>query len=187
MEPFSAPWFGCVAIIIVGIGIYIWKSYGFLFLGLRLGTNDPEFVTNTFDKLLFEARDNLLLCDDGNIMVGSIYENKSIIATIAGKLKENQEFEIFCVFHSNDDTEFIKHFSNNHRVHIARGVSPRPEVHFKIIDDGKKGYLTVHDLESLKRHYRLYDCSWVPKSIKDAALGRHVQWAKAVIERTSDA
>lgn len=181
MQPFSLPWNLGVAIIIAGILYYIWKSWGFLFLGLRIGKNDPQFVTDTFKELLADAKQNLLLCDDGNIMPGSLYEDKRVVKAISERLTENQDLEIFCIFHSRDDTEFIRQFANNPRVHMARGVLPRPAVHFKIIDDGKKGYLTAHDFESSDRNYRLYNCSWVPASVRDKALGRHVRWAKEII------
>ena len=181
MEPYSWPWLVAHLFILAGILFYVWKVGGYLFLGLRIGKNDPEFVNDTFLDLLAEAKHSLLMCDDGNAMDGSLYEDHRIVKAIADRLDANQDLQIFCIFHKKDDTEFIKQFANNPRVHIARGVQPRPAIHFKIIDDGVKGYLTTHEYRSHDRQYRLYDCSWVPRSVRDNALGRHVTWAKKVI------
>ena len=185
MEPYSAPWLIAHAIILAGIAFYVCKVWGYLFLGLRIGKNDPDFMNDTFMTLLSEAKLNLLLCDDGNVMSGSLYEDHKIVEAIAERLDENQDLEIFCIFYTDQETEFIRQFANNPRVHMARGVQPRPAIHFKIIDDGLRGYLTLHDYESHDRQYRLYDCRWVPPSVREKALGRHVQWAKKVIEETN--
>ena len=46
----------------------------------------------------------------------------------------------------------------NPRVHIKL-VHPRREVHFKIIDDAAKGYVSAHPQGATDRQYRSYDCT----------------------------
>ena len=55
-----------------------------------------------------------------------------------------------------------------------RTWSLRRDVHFKIIDDGRKGYVSAHPPESFERRYRSYDCSKVAPHVRQAALGRHM-------------
>ena len=62
---------------------------------------------------------------------------------------------------------------------MKRGVQSRRDIHFKIIDDGRKGYVSSHPIGAAERRYRLYDCSRVPAAIRDAALGHHVRAMKA--------
>lgn len=75
-------------------------------------------------------------------------------------MRDNKGLHVYCLFSSKDDTAFTRAFGDHPRVHMKRGVRPRRDIHFKIIDDSRKGY-------------RSYDCSKVPKHIRQAALGRH--------------
>ena len=70
----------------------------------------------------------------------------------------------YCLFSSNDETGFTEAFADQ-RVYLKRGVQPRRDVHFKIID-GRKGYVSAHPPGAFERRYRSYDCSKVAPHIR---------------------
>ena len=154
--------------------IFVWKTWGLLRLDLKVGMNDSTFARDTFIDLLNEAERGIWVCDDGNDFPESIYNDPKVIAAIRRRLELNQALHLYCLFSSTDDTKFVNEFIENPRVHMKRGVLPRRDVHFKIIDDARKGYVSAHPLGCLERRYRSYDCSNVPPHIRTAALGRHL-------------
>ena len=159
---------------------FVWRTRGLLKLDLQVGKNDSKFATDTFIELLNDARQVMMICDDGNDMDGSIYNSARIIDAVDTRLQANAELRLLCLFCSDDDTEFTKWFSDHPRVDMRRGRQPRRDVHFKIIDLGRRGYVSAHPLGATERRYRLYDCSRTPGDIREAALGRHVRDMQAV-------
>ena len=153
---------------------YVWRTWGLLRLRLQVGMNDTKFATDTFIELLRDARHTMMICDDGNDMPGSIYNTPAVIDAVTARLKANPSLRLLCLFSSADDTMFTKTFDGHAQVHMKRGVQPRRDIHFKIIDHGRRGYVSAHPLGSTERRYRLYDCSRTPDDIREAALGRHL-------------
>ena len=153
---------------------FVWRTWGLLRLNLKVGMNDDLSAQRTFIALLNEAEHALWICDDGNDFRESIYNATDVVEAIRGRLTRNEQLHVYCLFSSNDKTKFTETFADHPRVHMRRGVQPRRDVHFKIVDDGKKGYVSAHPPGSLERRYRSYDCSKVPSHIRQAALGRHL-------------
>lgn len=110
--------------------------------------------------------------DDGNDFPESIYNTADVIEAVRRRLTGNEDLHVYCLFSSNDETSFTRAFAGHQRVHLKQG-QPRRDVHFKIIDDGRKGYVSAHPPGSSERRYRSYDCSKVAPHIRQAALGRH--------------
>ena len=158
---------------------YVYRTAGLLRLGLQAGMNDSRFAAETFVELLKDAERTMLICDDGNSMTDSIYDREDVATQALDCLKANPRLRIACLFFSNDDTVFTRRLDGHPRVVMKRGVQPRRDIHFKIIDDGRKGYVSSHPIGAAERRYRLYDCSRVPAAIRDAALGHHVRAMKA--------
>ena len=154
---------------------FAWQTWGLLRLNLKVGMNDDRFAQRAFIALLNEAERAMWICDDGNDFPESIYNAETIVDAMRHRLDSNKELHLYCLFSSNDKTGFTEAFANHPRVHMKRGVQPRRDVHFKIIDDGKKGYVSAHPLDSFERRYRSYDCSNVAPHIRQAALGRHLE------------
>jgi hypothetical protein len=154
--------------------IVAWRTWGLLRLNLKVGMNDDRFAQRTFIELLNEARHVMWICDDGDDFPESIYNAEAVVEAVRHRLAENEDLHLCCLFSSNDETRFTKAFANHSRVRMHRGVQPRRDVHFKIIDDARKGYVSAHPPRSFERRYRSYDCSHVPKHIRQAALGRHM-------------
>ena len=159
---------------------YVQQTWGLLRLDLKVGTNDPKFASDTFIELLNAGRRTMLICDDGNDMEGSIYNSQVVVDAVGNRLEDNRELRLLCLFNSEEETLFTRRFAGHPQVAMKRGMQPRREIHFKIIDGGEKGYVSSHRLGANERRYRLYNCSRTPKRIRDAALGRHVQDMQAL-------
>ena len=157
------------------LAYYVCRTWGLLRLKLSVGLNDAKLAADAFQALLKDARHTMLICDDGNDMPESIYNNDTIVNATGARLEANPDLRLFCLFCSTDETKFTRRFATNPQVKMKRGVQPRRDIHFKIIDGGRQGYVSSHPLGSSERRYRLYDCSRVPERIRDAALGRHVR------------
>ena len=154
---------------------FAWRTWSLLRLNLKVGMNDDGFARHAFTELLSEAERAMWICDDGNDFPESIYNAETVVDAIRRRLDRNQALHLYCLFSSNDETGFTGAFANHPRVHMKRGVQPRRDVHFKIIDDGEKGYVSAHPPGSFERRYRSYDCSNVAPHIRQAALGRHLE------------
>lgn len=172
-------WLLAIIATVVPLLYYVYRTAGLLRLGLQVGMNDSSFASEIFLKLLKDAERTMLICDDGNSMTDSIYNRKDVAARVLDRLKANPRLQIVCLFFSNDDTVFTRMLDGHAQVTMKRGVRPRRDIHFKIIDDGRKGYVSSHPIGAAERRYRLYDCSRVPAFIRDAALGHHIRAMRA--------
>lgn len=155
---------------------YIWMTWGLLFLRLEVDMNDPGVAARAFTELLDDAAHTMWICDDGNDMPDSLYNMDHIVEAVKRKLNENENLRLLCLFSCADETKFSAAFADEPRV-IMKTQQPRRSVHFKIIDDAAKGYVSSHSYESTERRYRKYDCRhfFVFDHIREAALGRHVR------------
>lgn len=165
--------------------IFVWRTWGLLRLNLKVGTNDDGLARRIFIELLNEAENAMWICDDGNDFPESIYNATEIIQAIRARLVSNEGLHLYCLFSSNDKTSFTEAFANHPRVHMQRGIQPRRDVHFKIIDGGRKGYVSAHPLGSSERRYRSYDCSKVSPHIRREALGRHLEGVETFFQQES--
>ena len=158
---------------------YVWRTWGLLGLNLEAGTNDDAIAKDKFIALLKDAESAMWICDDGHDFPESVYNMPEIVEAIEDRLQSNQQLQLFCLFSSEDQTRFTRAFEGNPRVRIRR-VRPRRDIHFKIIDDAVKGYVSAHPQGSFERRYRSYDCTRAPKHIRQAALGRHLDSMKGI-------
>ena len=152
---------------------FVWRTWGLLRLNLKVGMNDDLSAQRAFIALLNEAERTMWICDDGNDFPELLYNATEVAEAIRRQLARNEHLHVYCLFSSNDTTKFTEAFADHPRVHMKRGVQPRRDIHFKIVDDARKGYVSAHPPGSFERRYRSYDCSKVPPHIRQAALGRH--------------
>lgn len=123
MDPLLATVAGLAAV------AYIIGTWDILMLDLEVGTNDSTIATETFVKLVNLADRILLICDDGNKMEGSIYEDEIVVKAVQERLRTNEALHVFCLFSSDDDTLFKKTFKDHGRVRIEV-KKPRRQIHF---------------------------------------------------------
>ena len=157
----------------VGMGaLFAYYTRHLLWLRLEVGHNSNARVSEAFLRLLENAKSEMLICDDGNKMEGSIYDNDEIVATVRSKLESNNQFRIRCLFSENYRSKFRAAFENrDYNVEIKAQVERRP-VHYKIIDRGQSGYLSRHERGETQRAFKFYEnaSGWV----RELALARHV-------------
>ena len=143
----------------------IYRGLAFLQVSTASGWNSDETAVEQFIALLDEAKQSMVVHDDGNKMDGSIYQDKRVIDAVRRKLSENERFELSCHFNFDDAMQFTTELGGCDRVQIkvGGGVRPADDVHYKIIDGGLKAHVSRHEIASQERWYKMIDCSSVPR------------------------
>lgn len=148
LESFQIP------IVVLAVGYYVFRTWHLIPLKIERGVNSDDFTEAMFIGLVQEAHGMMSVCDDGNAMPGSIYESPRVVEAVRAKLKRDPTFRMRCLFSSDDETAFRKAFEGEDRVKIR--TDRRREVHVKIINGGRKGYVSVHREGERERRYTLY-------------------------------
>lgn len=155
----------------------LYKAWPILDVTATNAINDDPAATEYFVGLLDEAKKKMTIYDDGDDMAGSIYNDPEVIAAVQGKLEQNADFKIQCFFNFDHDLRFRQVFGNHPRVDIRTGDNAAAnDVHYKIIDDGRKAYLSRHELGDSKRSIRWIDCTRVQRDlgpVTDEVLGEY--------------
>lgn len=165
----------------IPLAIYLIGVWRVLRVKISSGMNSADFATETFIDLVRSAEKQILICDDGDDDESSIYANTRVVDAIEKQLAKHEQLNIVCLFSSEDETAFTDRFGTHDRVHIKSGAKPRQNIHFKIVDGGRKGYVSAHPFRSVERRYKLYDCPdtwWGLDFMRQAAFGRHIQTMK---------
>ena len=138
--------------------------------------NDDEKAQTAFLDLLGEAREEMIVHDDGGPNEGSIYESDQVVEALKEKLDSHPKFEMKCLFSNPTPTKFTEHFRDHPRVRIVVR-DKRSSMHYKIIDDGRKAYVSSHKSGSSERNFKFIDCSDTlgSKYARDAALGDYLR------------
>lgn len=168
------PLLTCTAV--VPIAILLWKFHPMLRVHVEVGNNNSTLATENFLSLINAAELTMLISDDGDAVCESIYNNDYLIQVVADRLETNPHLELYCIFFDAEaDNKFKQRFDTHPRVHI-RKIRPRQDIHVKIIDGGKRGYLTSHSIGSEDRKYRKYDCTKASGKAKEMVFGQHIRF-----------
>lgn len=145
----------------------------------ELRINDGTVTKEEFIRLLDQARDVMIVHDDGDKVADSIYDNREIIEKVRKKLDESTNFKIRCLFnYDNPDLLFRKAALDLPRIEIKVRKSDSGHVenglrsHYKVIDDGSQAYLSWHHTGSPERFYRTVDCSKVLRPVRKRVVQR---------------
>lgn len=127
------------------------------------GENDDKQALESILWLIAEAQESLEIFDDGNEMDGSIYQEASLTNAIREKLAKTPSFRVVCYFNEEEELLFHEAFKDEDRVRIFPGLEPHPknrpsEVHYKIVDGGRIGYVSQHGYSGSIREYQQWDC-----------------------------
>ena len=135
------------------------------------GNNDKSAVAHIVN-LVLEANDELESFDDGDSFPGSTYNDESFLNAVRDKLQNNPNFRLRCFFNCGDpDLVFTKMFKDHPRVEVyvrEDGTRP-PDRHYKIIDGGRKAYLSKHSLGDHVRRYKEISRAELPRDQADRA------------------
>ena len=167
-------WLVALVIGVPPVVLYVWNTWDLLLLQVDVGKNSTQLATRAFLDLVEAAEREMMICDDGNNMAESLYNSEVVVKAVEDRLEGNPELRILCVFFSDDDTLFVKTFDGNERVKVRRGVKPRRDIHFKIIDAGRKGYISAHPYGATERRYKWYDCSRVRERTRQEIFGSYL-------------
>lgn len=142
------------------------------------GSNDGETAKRFFLLLLDQAKDEIIVYDDGNDVADSIYADETVLDAIQDKLDNEPGFSMKCLFNCDGPQPLRDRFSDEQRVAIRStnlGEKAPRDMHLKIVDRGRLAYLTQHEFNSTTRLYELVDCltvwSWGLKKVARRELG----------------
>lgn len=169
------------ATVVVVCGIMVWLAQGFLSVRVIRGDNDDHTATTTFICLVNEVENEMIIHDDGDNTENSIYNNDKAIEAVRKRLQEQEDLTIKCIFNKEEEIKMSslgKQFPGRFQVRYRQGKRPAHDIHYKIIDDGRKGYLSVHDLGGCSRKYELVDCTDSPQRIRHRMFGKFYDQVK---------
>ena len=170
---------GAAIVLAAGIRHHL-ETRGLPDLITETGENDDNFACKVFSELLKDAQAEMMIYDDGG-KDSPIYDDENMVGEVKQRLQENVDLQLFCLFTYKEQTAFWNAFDEEPRVHMKKR-SARSDLHYKIIDGGRKGYLTVHRLNSSVRPFRRFDCSRVqPKDmnrVKKHTMGPYIDYMR---------
>ena len=143
------------------------------------GIYDDASASANFAAMLSEAQESMIVYDDGDNTETSPYNTPQVVSAVQEKLRANPDFELQCLFNCDDDLLFRTELEGNPRVtiRIRRTGVPASEIHYKIIDDGAKAYLSRHRSDPSERKFQIVDCTNVSlrhrQRVANVVLGRY--------------
>lgn len=170
----------CLGGVLVSAAMFLWvaiRATRVLGIVVEAGDNNDPQAVESFVWLIGEARESIETFDDGDKAKGSIYESPEVVEALTEKLRNNPNFAVTSYF-NGPATEllFYSAFADHPRVQIHAGLEPEPaerpegEIHYKIVDGGRLGYVSSHSYSGQEREYRQWDCRHLPeRSIKAKA------------------
>ena len=176
LAPLAAVAFLCAAYCLHKGVQAIRRAWPLLYVSATAGTHDKAEAIPRFIELLNEARESMIIYDDGRDVDEPIYGSKAVIDAVEEKLKD-PSFKFKCFFSHDRRSRFVQHFEAPPRggteapprveIETVQPLRHPGETCWKIIDGGKKIYLSRNSPGGIHR-YRLIDCTQVPEQ----ALGR---------------
>ena len=136
--------------IVVSVGAWIWIVEVPRFVMRReSGENNEQSVKNEFLDVLSNSKRTLIVHDDGDDVPSSVYNDEEVLTAIKRRLDENRKLTIEILFNFNSRLKIYELAEKHDRLSIRSlnmSLDQRPEhdVHYKIADDGKYAYLSLH-------------------------------------------
>ena len=177
-----------LATLIISIGglvAVIWMSIYAVSAGslnVWKGQNDDESTRKKLIELLDMTKEEIVIFDDGDRV---LYDDEILVKAFEDKIKEELPgFKVRCCFNRPEMTLFRKVLEKYGNVEIKCGDGrtnrPSNEVHFKIVDNGLAGYLSIHAADSPNRKVKIVDCSRIfikstREKTSEKLLGPHLE------------
>ena len=158
--------------------IIVWRAQGYLAVTVGRGCNDDSSAREMFLDLVRDAEKRIVIHDDGDDTVTSLYNDDEVVEAVKRRLQSEHELEVKCLFSRKEDIKMSLlqgDFPRRFQVHYREGPRPDSDIHYKIIDEGKKGYLSVHRVGSTEREYEMIDCTNAKPSIRKRTFRRLIR------------
>lgn len=161
-------------------GIRHWRAQPFEVV-FDSGINDDDKAVSGFVNVVEHATKNLIVHDDGNKMLGTIYDNPDAIEALDRQMNEHEELVVKCLFNTRDELAMVEQLRERYperfQVKYRRWSWRRPafDVHYKIANDGAFGLLSHHDMEEKGRHFEVRDCSGANQTERNIEHGKYMR------------
>ena len=155
--------------LLVGLGaasvtaaVFYYEASRKLLIGVVKGPNSEETVRVYFQRLLLGADHKVVIHDDGEDSPRSIYNDPSMMEVLRFAL--DQGLEVHVLFNVGSEKLKIYELDDTFENLVIRR-SPtgkplrHPDIHCKIADEGRMGYLSEHDGGSLNRWFEFRNYS----------------------------
>ncbi len=153
----------CVAAAIVSV-VMVFRACVSFRIRIVEGTNDDAQAIERFLDLVRTMKREIVIHDDGD-RGPTLYRDPKVIRALADRLKDGAQAKVlFNVDEPNGLKKLVREYGDQLQVYILpEDTDWRSDEHFKIIDQGRKAYLSRH-LDDGTRKYRLVDCTKVPRT-----------------------
>ena len=135
--------------------------------------NSGEKAVGYFMRVLAEANEQMIIHDDGDSVVESIYNNEKAMAALDRRLSDS-ELKVRILFNNPgvrlDILELAKKHGDQLLVRYRRKGRPVGDIHYKIADR-HMGYFSEHDEGSSDRKIWIYEFGHAPRKARDRVFG----------------
>ena len=144
--------------------------------GFRKGMNDDDTVDGDFKRLVQAAQREFIIHDDGNRSNNSVYNSDAVMAALRERMLENNRLRTRIYFNKQESlqvNDLAHEFGGRFEIRYNPGPRPERDVHYKIVDGGKLGYLSLHYHGSDEREFEFFDCSRASEWTRRRLFGDH--------------
>ena len=136
--------------------------------------NDDDEAARRFKALIGEARENIIIHDDGDSTPSTLYNNPDVVDEVRAKLEAG--VTVRCLFNKREDIAMVrlcKDFPDSSLMvrYMRSAPDCRRDIHFKIIDNGTKGILSKHCPGSRDRGNELIDATHSSPAVRKKLFG----------------
>ena len=152
-------------VVVVVILILVLRTNSRLSVAITRGENDDNEAARYFRELVCDMEKQMIIHDDGDSTCTTLYNNDEVVEAVKERLLRDSHLAITCLFNKRDSIKMIDLVDDlpNFKVFYVPEDDQKNGIHYKIIDRGRKAYLSKHCPGSTDRQYELVDCSAAPK------------------------
>ena len=148
--------FGMISLVILAVSVVLMvKTCAHLRVGVQRGRNNDRAATERFLDLVKEMKNDMVIHDDGTNTSTTLYNDERVLSALKSRIDAGAK--VRCLFNEQEEIK-ISGLDNIEVYYLPDDATWQSEVHFKIIDSGKKAYLSRHR-DGGEREYQIIDCT----------------------------
>ena len=155
---------------VVAAAVSVWLAHAHSLLHITDVENDNEDAH--FRAVLDHAEREFLVHDDGDKTAGSLYDDEDTVEAVRKRLQTCPRLRIRCLLNFNTDVKLAalrEEFDDRFQVRYLH-QRPVDDVHFKIADDGKMAYFSVHAKGAAERKGQVVEDLGAPEFVRKRRL-----------------